>query len=75
MRVLLASTPLTPLTPSVPAPDVRSLILVLAASCGAAILSRLARRFVLPGVVVEIVLGILIGPEVLRVAQVDPYIS
>ena len=57
------------------APDVRSLVLVLAASAVAAILARLHHRLLLPTVVVEIVLGILIGPEALGFADSDPYIE
>ena len=50
-------------------PDVASLVLVLAASAAGAILSRVHHRVVLPTVVVEIVLGILIGSEVLDIAE------
>ncbi len=57
------------------APDLRSLTLVLFASSLGALLSRLSRRIVLPTVVVEIVLGILIGPAVLGIAEVDPYLQ
>ena len=57
------------------APDVRSLVLVLAASTVAAFLARLHHRLLLPTVVVEIVLGILIGPEALGFADSDPYIE
>jgi Kef-type K+ transport system membrane component KefB len=55
-------------------PDIRSLVLVLLAASLAALLSRIHRRLILPTVVLEIVLGILIGPEVLDVAEADPYI-
>jgi Kef-type K+ transport system membrane component KefB len=55
-------------------PDVDSLVLVLAASSLAAILSRLHRRVALPTVVVELVLGILIGPQVLGWAEADRYL-
>ena len=41
----------------------------------AAILARLHHRLLLPTVVVEIVLGILIGPEALGFADSDPYIE
>ena len=57
------------------APDLRSLALVLLASSLGALLSRLSRRVVLPTVVCEIVLGILIGPEALGIAEVDPYLQ
>ena len=56
-------------------PDVRSLVLVLAASSAAAILSRIHHRVFLPTVVVEISLGIVIGSEVLDLAEADPYIE
>jgi hypothetical protein len=58
-----------------PLPDAGSLVLVLAAASAGAILSRLHRRIVLPTVVLEIVLGILIGPEGLDIAQVDTHIE
>ena len=58
-----------------PLPDAGSLVLVLAAASAGAILSRLHRRVVLPTVVLEIVLGILIGPEGLDIAQVDTHID
>jgi Kef-type K+ transport system membrane component KefB len=57
------------------APDIRSLVLILAASTVAAIAARIHRRLILPTVVVEIVLGILIGPEALGFAESDPYIE
>lgn len=53
----------------------RSLMLVLAASAGGALLSRLHRRVMLPTVVVEIVLGILIGPQVLGIATANNYVT
>src|SRR4051812_49037750 len=59
----------------VPAPpDLGSLVLVLAASALAALLSRIHRTLILPTVVVEIVLGIAIGPEVLGWARADAYL-
>jgi Kef-type K+ transport system membrane component KefB len=57
------------------APDLGSLVLVLGASTLGAIASRLHGRIVLPTVVVEIVLGIVIGPDVLDIAEVDSYIA
>jgi Kef-type K+ transport system membrane component KefB len=59
----------------VTSPDLGSLVLVLAASTAGAILSRVHHRVVLPTVVVEIVLGILIGSEVLDIAEPDAYIE
>src|SRR5262245_55381242 len=55
--------------------DVRSLVVILGAASAAAILSRLHSRLVLPTVVLEIVLGILIGPQVFGIADVDVYSS
>jgi Kef-type K+ transport system membrane component KefB len=57
------------------APDLRSMALVLLASSLGALLSRVSRRVVLPTIVIEIVLGMLIGPEVLDIATVDPYLQ
>jgi Kef-type K+ transport system membrane component KefB len=59
----------------VTSPDFGSLVLVLAASTAGAILSRVHHRVVLPTVVVEIALGILIGSEVLDIAEPDAYIQ
>jgi Kef-type K+ transport system membrane component KefB len=53
----------------------RSLVLVLLACALGALLSRLHTRLVLPTVVVEIALGILIGPEVLGIAEDNDFIS
>ena len=55
--------------------EAQSLVFVFLASTLGAVLSRWHLRLVLPTVVVEIVLGILIGPEVLGLAEVDPYID
>jgi Kef-type K+ transport system membrane component KefB len=57
------------------APDLRSLALVLLASSLGALLSRVSRRVVVPTIVVEIVLGILLGPDVLDIAEVDAYLQ
>jgi Kef-type K+ transport system membrane component KefB len=59
----------------VAAPDLRSVALVLLASSLGALLSRVSRHVVLPTIVVEIVLGIVIGPEVLDIAKVDAYLQ
>jgi Kef-type K+ transport system membrane component KefB len=59
----------------VTSPDLVSLVFVLAASTAGAILSRVHHRIVLPTVVVEIVLGILIGSQVLDIAEPDAYIE
>jgi Kef-type K+ transport system membrane component KefB len=55
--------------------DARSLVLVLAASAGGAILSRLHTRLVLPTVVLEIVLGIAIGTYGFGWAEVTDHID
>jgi Kef-type K+ transport system membrane component KefB len=57
------------------ASDLESVICVLAASTLGAIVSRINVRIVLPTIVVEIVLGIVIGPEVLGIAEVDSYVQ
>ena len=57
-----------------PEPDLISLALIFCAAAVATIVSQLSPRLVLPTVVVEIALGILMGPEVLDIANVDPYI-
>jgi Kef-type K+ transport system membrane component KefB len=55
--------------------EARSLVFVFLASTLGAVLSRWHLRLVLPTVVVEIVLGIIIGPAVLGIAEVDSYIA
>ena len=57
-----------------PPPDLVSLALIFCAAALATIVSQLSPRLFLPTVVVEIVFGILMGPEVLDIANVDPYI-
>jgi Kef-type K+ transport system membrane component KefB len=57
------------------APDLVSLALVFCAAAVATIVSRLSTRLILPTVVVEIFLGILIGPDVLDIAESDQYIE
>ena len=57
------------------APDLVSLTLVFCAAAVATIVSRLSPRLILPTVVVEIFLGILIGPDVLDIAESDQYIE
>ena len=55
--------------------EARSIVLVLLASALGALFSRIHAWIVLPTVVMEIVLGILIGPEVLDIAQVNEAIE
>ena len=66
---------LIPVAAVAPLPDAGSLVLVLAAASAGAILSRLHSRIILPTVVLEIVLGILIGPEGLGLAEIDSHID
>ena len=55
--------------------EARSLVFDFLASMLGAVLSRWHLRLLLPTVVVEIVLGIVIGPAVLGLAEVDVYIA
>ena len=56
--------------------DAASFLVIVAASALAAVIAGLAPRQVrLPVVVIEIVLGILIGPEVLGLAQEDEFVE
>ncbi|UGS37534.1 cation:proton antiporter [Capillimicrobium parvum] len=49
------------------------LVIVLVAAASAVIVAMFARRLVVPVVVVELVLGIIVGPQVLDLAQVDGF--
>ena len=64
-----------PLAADLTREEARSLVLVFLASALGAILSRWHLRIVLPTVVVEIVLGILIGPEGLGIATINDYLT
>jgi len=64
-----------PLAADLTREEARSLVLVFLASALGAILSRWHLRFVLPTVVVEIVLGIVIGPAVLGIATINDYVT
>jgi len=55
--------------------ELRSLALVLGAGAAAAFLAQIGPHLVLPTVVVELVLGILLGPEVLGWAKAGSYIE
>jgi Kef-type K+ transport system membrane component KefB len=68
-------TGLIPLAATAGDLDAGSLVLVLAAASAGAILSRLHSRIILPTVVLEILLGILIGPEGLGLAEIDTYVD
>jgi Kef-type K+ transport system membrane component KefB len=56
-------------------PEARSVVLVLLASALGALLSRIHGAIILPTVVVEIVLGILFGPDVLGIAKTNEAIT
>jgi Kef-type K+ transport system membrane component KefB len=60
---------------SAPELNAVSLALVLCAAALATIISQFSPRLLIPTVVVEILLGIVIGPQVLDIAEVDPYIG
>src|SRR5438067_1754049 len=64
-----------PLATLLTASEGRSLVVVFLATFLGAVFSRLHSRIVLPTVVVEIVLGIVIGPQVLDIAHVNAYIT
>jgi Kef-type K+ transport system membrane component KefB len=64
-----------PLAADLTRAEARSLVLVFLASALGAILSRWHLRIVLPTVVVEIVLGILIGPDVLDIAKINDFVT
>jgi Kef-type K+ transport system membrane component KefB len=66
---------LVPLAAGATTENPGSLVWVLGAAAAAAILSRVHHHLVLPTVVLEIVLGILIGPEVLDRADVTENIT
>jgi Kef-type K+ transport system membrane component KefB len=51
------------------------LIIVLAATVAGVLVSSLPRRMAPPVVVVELLLGILVGPEVLDIAHVDDFVQ
>lgn len=55
--------------------DPLSLVLVLAAAAIAPLVSDFSGRLFVPTVVVEVFLGILIGPQVLDIAKVDPSVD
>ncbi|HEY5155838.1 MAG TPA: cation:proton antiporter, partial [Acidimicrobiales bacterium] len=52
-----------------------SLAIIALAAVLAPILVEVLRRFRIPGVVIEIALGIIVGPQVLKLAQVDTFIG
>jgi Kef-type K+ transport system membrane component KefB len=59
----------------VEATELSRVLIVVAASALAPLLAGLSRRLLVPVVVVEIVLGIVIGPQVLGLAHVDSLIE
>jgi Kef-type K+ transport system membrane component KefB len=62
-------------TAEAPSADLGSLVLILLASTLAALVSRVPRRVALPTVIVEIGVGIVIGPQVLGWAQIDSHVQ
>ncbi len=54
-------------------PQLRSVVVILLASTLGALVSRLHGRIILPTVVVEIMLGVLIGPQALHLADGNSY--
>ncbi len=54
-------------------PQLSSVVVILLASTLGALLSRLSGRIILPSIVVEILLGIAIGPQALHLADVNSY--
>lgn len=54
--------------------DLTSLLIIAAAVAVAPLLAGLSRRVLIPTVVVEVFLGIVIGPDVLDIAEVDEFI-
>jgi Kef-type K+ transport system membrane component KefB len=56
-------------------PDLQSLVIIVALAALAPILADVPRRFRVAIVVVEIVLGIVVGPDVLDWVQTDPFID
>ena len=56
-------------------PEARSIVLILLVSALGALLARIHGRIILPTVVLEIVLGVLIGPEVFGLAEMNDYIE
>lgn len=65
----------SPLAAQLTRPEARSLVLVFLACTLGALLSRWHPVIVVPTVVIEIVLGIVIGPQVLDIAQVNEFIT
>jgi len=57
--------------PSSPA----SLVVILAAAVAAPVVAEATRRLRVPGVLFELVLGVLIGPQVLGWAEVTPFVA
>jgi Kef-type K+ transport system membrane component KefB len=75
LLVAIGSPGASVLAAAVSRSHLRSLVFVLFASMMGAVLARLYHRLVLPTVVVEIVLGMVIGPSVLDLADVNAYVT
>jgi Kef-type K+ transport system membrane component KefB len=71
----LADALALPLAAELTEQEARSLVFVFLASTLGAVLARWHLRLLLPTVVVEIVLGILIGPEGLGIAEADTFVT
>jgi len=56
-------------------PDLQSLVVIAALAVLAPIIADVPRRFRIAVVVVEIILGIVVGPDVLDLVQTDPFID
>lgn len=56
-------------------PNLQSLVIIVAVGVLAPIIADVPRRFRVAIVVVEILLGIVVGPDVLDVVQTDPFID
>jgi len=70
----LADALTPPLAAELTKEEARSLVLVFLASALGAVLARWHIRLLLPTIVVEIVLGILIGPAVLGIVEAETYV-
>ena len=58
-----------------PESDALSLVVIAAAAVLAPILAELLRRFRIPSVLFELILGIIIGPALLGWAEVDGFVT
>jgi Kef-type K+ transport system membrane component KefB len=75
LAAALGDVLVTPLAAELTEEEARSLVFVFLASTLGAVFARWHIRLLLPTVVVEIVLGILIGPEGLGIAEADTFVT